>query len=751
MSPRTLAIAVAALLPPAFPIGARPACPDFHPRIVELSNLSLGPTPAIMFEMARVGNRLFVTGGNGDVMAVNISNPTQPSLIGHFTLLHTAVTMVTDGQTLFIGGTTFTNAYVSAVDVTTGANVLDTFNLSTVQLTTHMEQLTLDGNVLYVATLGDGLFALDVSNPGNIQPLGYYAPTFGDVTGAAISGNFAYVGRGSPSGLDVLDVTDPANPIQVGSLNVSAGARHSPVVDGSDVYMVDRGNTDLWRYDVSDPTQPVEDMGWGLDFGYRLRKSGDRLYVVGYSGVTGEIRVFDLTDMASGPIGKLRPYGGLDFVPADPYGYVSTYKGGLSTVEILDETTMMPTDISSQPLTYLVHEFRIHGTTAIQLEWSYDPVSNGAAWGFRTFNIVGTPPHPVSTGVVYLLGQTLIRADTRTDIAVATSTRGLEVARISPLPLAFLGRETISSAHDVALNGDYAYVSTDLGTVEVVDVSSPGLPTTVASVPIPGAGNRVVVSGDHLFVADGTDGLVVFDVSVPDAPVNVASGILPDGGDGLAVAGDRAYVKASASGNLYVVDVSSPGSPVILGSVTLQTGATLNLDEANGVVYAQFNEGGARHGFEIVDVTDPTSPFLVESIYDDPHALGSTVIVGSQIFSYYGNRMSGYPLACGAGAVDVPEPVESAAGYALQAAPNPFEESTVIRFGPRSGTSGAVGVYDVRGRLVRRLPAPASADRGVVRWDGRDASGIGVAPGVYFLRMEGERGAAPTTRVVRLN
>jgi hypothetical protein len=54
-------------------------------------------------------------------------------------------------------------------------------------------------------------------------------------------------------------------------------------------------------------------------------------------------------------------------------------------------------------------------------------------------------------------------------------------------------------------------------------------------------------------------------------------------------------------------------------------------------------------------------------------------------------------------------------------------------------------VYDVRGRLVREVPAVAGE---ALTWDGRDGMGQGASPGVYFARLRGT--PLPPVRLVRL-
>jgi len=63
-------------------------------------------------------------------------------------------------------------------------------------------------------------------------------------------------------------------------------------------------------------------------------------------------------------------------------------------------------------------------------------------------------------------------------------------------------------------------------------------------------------------------------------------------------------------------------------------------------------------------------------------------------------------------------------------APNPFAFETVLS-GEAIGEGEAVGVYDLNGRRVHTLAAEGAARI----WDGRDAAGRRLAPGIYFLRM----------------
>ena len=83
----------------------------------------------------------------------------------------------------------------------------------------------------------------------------------------------------------------------------------------------------------------------------------------------------------------------------------------------------------------------------------------------------------------------------------------------------------------------------------------------------------------------------------------------------------------------------------------------------------------------------------------------------------------------------------------IRVAPNPFGSEVRITFAmSRAGNLRAV-VHDLQGRVVRRLydGAMPAGIQGLA-WDGRDARGIPVASGVYWISTVAE-GRTMTTRV----
>jgi hypothetical protein len=93
----------------------------------------------------------------------------------------------------------------------------------------------------------------------------------------------------------------------------------------------------------------------------------------------------------------------------------------------------------------------------------------------------------------------------------------------------------------------------------------------------------------------------------------------------------------------------------------------------------------------------------------------------------------------------------------LAAWPLPYRGGALtISFATAGGLGGGSGraelsVYDVTGRLVRRLDSGAyPAGHRIATWDGRDALGREVAAGIYLLRASGDLGYQRTMKLAVL-
>jgi hypothetical protein len=92
------------------------------------------------------------------------------------------------------------------------------------------------------------------------------------------------------------------------------------------------------------------------------------------------------------------------------------------------------------------------------------------------------------------------------------------------------------------------------------------------------------------------------------------------------------------------------------------------------------------------------------------------------------------------GVEDYSESLIPAEYHLSQNFPNPFNPSTAIRFALPKKSLVSLAVFNVRGSLVRELVTQKSYDPGwgELVWDGTNASGLPVASGAYFYRLNAE-------------
>ena len=88
--------------------------------------------------------------------------------------------------------------------------------------------------------------------------------------------------------------------------------------------------------------------------------------------------------------------------------------------------------------------------------------------------------------------------------------------------------------------------------------------------------------------------------------------------------------------------------------------------------------------------------------------------------------------------------IEVSSGY-----PNPFSSSTFISFRVPENSSVAIEVFDLAGRLVRRLePGEMVSGESSFRWDGRSDGGQLAPSGIYHYRLTTTAGRQATGRMV---
>jgi hypothetical protein len=181
------------------------------------------------------------------------------------------------------------------------------------------------------------------------------------------------------------------------------------------------------------------------------------------------------------------------------------------------------------------------------------------------------------------------------------------------------------------------------------------------------------------------------------------------------------------------VDVSDPRNPFEVDYSVVAYGDQLHVVEPY-----LYLSGGSR-GMRVLDVSDPHDIYEVgyytgispQGIYSD----GENIYVGTSKQGFYILEFSPTGIVDGGGHEE-----EIPRGFALnQNYPNPFNPTTTIDYEIPGGREVRVSlsIYDLRGRLVRRLEEGMERPgRHSVLWDGRDSFGVPVPSGVYLYRLE---------------
>ena len=262
------------------------------------------------------------------------------------------------------------------------------------------------------------------------------------------------------------------------------------------------------------------------------------------------------------------------------------------------------------------------------------------------------------------------------------------------------------------------YVVDQQVTLRVINVTNPGTPQVVTTVPIADGGIRRLARSNGWLFGVGTmldeegltGALFVFDLASPGHPdlvaqmpidcLDAAYALWIDGGVCYVAGGDNSPTCTNA---VAAIDVSNPCTPVLLGVEEMPGYATSSLSATDdALVVGAANFGGLM---------------MLEKQCEGPATIQWDEQAGSRI--------------------------------SLAVSPTPAAVRSPIRFSTDVGRLISVAVFDVTGRLVRRLVNGHHApDNHALLWDGRDNYSHHVPGGLYLVRGATTEGSAAGRLVV---
>ena len=188
---------------------------------------------------------------------------------------------------------------------------------------------------------------------------------------------------------------------------------------------------------------------------------------------------------------------------------------------------------------------------------------------------------------------------------------------IVPTSPATVGRVTLAGGLDVALVGSLAYVATGIAGLQIVDVSAPTAPQIIATLDTPGNASGVSVANGYAYIADGSS-IIAIDVHTPSSPF-IAGSLAMSAATALKASGNRVYVIDGLQ--LKVLDISNPTAPMLLGASN-NFGAQ-RVDGTGALAFLASSNN--TPGLWIENVSVPSNPTVLANLYGGSDNTGVAV------------------------------------------------------------------------------------------------------------------------------
>ena len=667
------------------------------------------------YSLAIEGDYAYVATGSSGLKVVDISDPSDMSVVGTCRTLRAYYVAITEDY-----------AYL---DHSNGIGVIDIsdptqpWQVTLIDSTINPTCIAVQGRNMYVtfrSTEESGLRIYDISDPVNPDELATLDIQFASYV--TVNGDHAFVTY--LDSLHIIDVSNPRNPREIG-ICVAEGADRIDVEDGH-AYLI--GWRGMIIVDISDPTDPQQistfrGFGGGV---VDIKVAGNLAFVaIGVEENFG-LEVVDVSD------------------PSNPQrtGHIYT-RDGAYALELIDDMAF----ITFGPY----------------------PEMGGSA-GLRSFNISDIR-QPELIGEYMPLGSIKDVAITEDLLYVALGPAGLSIVDVSdstnPVEIGHINGYSTA----VANVNDLVILGVGFGIV-TVDVSNPRQPNIIGDLNLPGSTGDIAVLNSFAYIAcselwdQGDGGLFQVDISDPENPTRTWRSW---GSSAIKVEIENQYIVfLEYYSGLRIIDSSTwrIGSSWRAGSyhrdisimddfILIQASHrddrgnwmrgifTINISEPEEPYEVGFIEmpGSVetfnRHAIvvgdrdiTVLDYSDPSNPDQVG--YYDGSGFESDLSVGPDglIYAYNSSGIRIYDVS---EALSVPlESGTIPSRFMLQPPhPNPFNSTTAITYGLPHPDYVSLKLYNLSGQLVSTM------------FEGYHRAGVHstiltadkLSSGLYFVRL----------------
>ncbi len=456
-----------------------------------------------------------------------------------------------------------------------------------------VSQVVVRDSLLFVACGSWGAQIYSVSNPASPRELGSMDAVIYDL---AVKDTFCYSlgirsGNTGADSLRIYSIANPEHPRQLGAVRDSG---YSLAVTNGHAFSGGRWLMNV--YDVSIPSSPqwVNSRGGPV---MALRADGNKLY-----HLDDNLVILNVSNPLSiSEFGRLNGQGGRAIYTTGGYAYIGDTDSGFVVVDVSDSTH--PTRLGrcqQEGFEYDPFVFE-PGTYAYQ----------ACTWGGLTVIDIRnlTAPQPDSQ-----FFEAHLSWDVQVDHGLAYISNeycGLQILDVSvpefPVSLARYDTVGVGPGLTTAVARDsFAFTVWSRPKFRTVDVTDPVHPQYAGTCELFGYPADMVLRDSLVYCAEANRFQIV-NVARPRSPVLVGSCNLPGDSRGLAVRDTVAYV-TQGSGGLYCINIARPEAPVVLGS---WSGRSSGVSVVDTVAFV----AGPYTGCVALSVANPALPRLLDSLH----------------------------------------------------------------------------------------------------------------------------------------
>jgi hypothetical protein len=176
----------------------------------------------------------------------------------------------------------------------------------------------------------------------------------------------------------------------------------------------------------------------------------------------------------------------------------------------------------------------------------------------------------------------------------------------------------INDAYGIDVKGTYAYIA-ESNDLKIYNIAIPSNPTLIGQKSLPSSAKDVKVVGNLAYVADEYAGLRIIDISNPSNPVEIGFFDSPGRSFDVEIRDSIAYL-ADHTGGFFCINISDPSNPTTISNYSAGD-AVIDIDLKDTLAY--YTDGYA--GIKVLNATDPYNLQLVGSLYIPYWCLGIKV------------------------------------------------------------------------------------------------------------------------------